>query len=116
METPLLIKSFTSENDYLPVESLKDVKHVLWSEAMKIWKIALPVALCSLFQYLTNTSTSIYAGHLGDVELSSFSLYQSILNCIYSLLVSLYFPHHNSYSSKNLYLELKPTFRYFSTF
>ncbi|CAK8532575.1 unnamed protein product [Lathyrus sativus] len=54
METPLVIQSFTSENDYLAVKSLKDLKHVLWSETLKIWKIAIPVALSLLFQFLNN--------------------------------------------------------------
>jgi MATE family multidrug resistance protein len=89
MEAPLLIKSYNSESDYLPVKSLKDIKYVLWSETVKIWKIALPVAFCSLFQYLNNSSNSIYAGHLGDIELSSFSVYQSVITSIYfSMLVS----------------------------
>ncbi|CAJ2666504.1 unnamed protein product [Trifolium pratense] len=85
METPLIIKSFNSESDYLAVKSLKDVKYVLWNETVKIWKIALPVALSLLFQNLNNSSTSIYAGHLGDIELSSFSVYQSlgVINSIY---------------------------------
>jgi MATE family multidrug resistance protein len=89
METPLLIKSYNSESDYLPVKSFKDVKYVLWSETVKIWKIALPVALSLLFQNLNISSTSIYAGHLGDIELSSFSVYQSVITSIYfSMLVS----------------------------
>ncbi|KAK2450222.1 protein DETOXIFICATION [Trifolium repens] len=83
MKTPLVIKSLNSESDYLPVKSLKDVKHVLWSETVKLWKIALPVALSLLFQNLNNSSTSIYAGHLGDIELSSFSVYQSVITSIY---------------------------------
>jgi Na+-driven multidrug efflux pump len=60
---------------------------------VKMWKIAFPVALCSLFQFLNNSSTSIYAGHLGDIELSSFSVYQSVITPIYySLLVSYLIP------------------------
>jgi MATE family multidrug resistance protein len=88
METPLLIKSFNSESDYLQVKTLKDIKYVLWSETVKIRKIALPVALSLLFQNLNISSTSIYAGHLGDIELSSFSVYQSVITSIYfSMLV-----------------------------
>ncbi|RDX87420.1 Protein DETOXIFICATION 34 [Mucuna pruriens] len=83
METPLVIQKFTSESDYLPVKSLKDVKFVLWTETVKIWRIAIPVALSQLFQFLTNSSTSIYAGHLGDIQLSSISLYQGVVSSIY---------------------------------
>jgi len=89
METPLVVQNFTSEADYFPVKSLKDVKFVLWAETVKIWRIALPVALTHLFQVLTNSSTSIYAGHLGDIELSSISVSQGVMSSIYfQLLVS----------------------------
>ncbi|XP_027357252.1 protein DETOXIFICATION 35-like [Abrus precatorius] len=87
MEAPLVIKSFTSEPDYLPVKSLKDVKFVLCTETVKIWKIALPMALSALFQFLTKSSSSIYAGHLGDIELSSISIYQSVISSIYFYLM-----------------------------
>ncbi|RDX84686.1 Protein DETOXIFICATION 34, partial [Mucuna pruriens] len=75
------------ESDYLPVKSLKDVKFVLWTETVKIWRIAFPVALSQLFQFLTNSSTSIYAGHLGDIYLSSISLYQGVVSSIYFYLL-----------------------------
>ena len=87
METPLVIQKFTSESDYLAVKRLKDVKFVLWTETVKIWKLAFPVALTHLFQFLTNSSTSIYAGHLGDIELSSISVSQGVLSAIYFYLL-----------------------------
>ncbi|RZB61618.1 Protein DETOXIFICATION 34 isoform D [Glycine soja] len=83
METPLVIQKFTSESDYLPVKSLKDLKFVLWTETVKIWRIAFPMALSALLQFLTISSTSIYAGHLGDIELSSISVYQGVISAIY---------------------------------
>jgi len=90
MDTPLVIQNLTSESDYLAVKRLKDVKFVLWTETVKIWRIAIPVALSHLFQFLTNSSTSIYAGHLGDTELSSISVSQGVISSIYfNLLVSM---------------------------
>ncbi|KAG4920866.1 hypothetical protein JHK86_049679 [Glycine max] len=83
METPLVIQKFTSESDYLPMKSLKDLKFVLWTETVKIWRIAFPMALPALFQFLTISSTSIYAGHLGDIEHSSISVYQGVISAIY---------------------------------
>ena len=84
-----MIQKFTSESDYLPVKSLKDLKFVLWTETVKIWRIAFPMALSALLQFLTISSTSIYAGHLGDIELSSISVYQGVISAIYfDLLVS----------------------------
>ncbi|KAK7270880.1 hypothetical protein RJT34_26377 [Clitoria ternatea] len=80
METPLVTRE---QDDYLAVKSFKDVKFVVWTETVKIWKIAFPVALSQLFQYLTSSSTSIYAGHLGDTELSSISISKGAISSIY---------------------------------
>ncbi|KAK7380355.1 hypothetical protein VNO78_32863 [Psophocarpus tetragonolobus] len=87
METPLVIQKFTSESDYLQVKSLKDAKFVVCTETVKIWRIAFPLALSALFQFLTLSSTSIYAGHIGDIELSSISVYQGVISAIYFYLL-----------------------------
>ncbi|WVZ15072.1 hypothetical protein V8G54_012638 [Vigna mungo] len=76
METPLVSQKFSAEADYLAVKGLKDAKFVFWTETVKIWRIAFPMALSALFQLLTVLSNSVYAGHLGDLELSSLSVYQ----------------------------------------
>ncbi|KAK7343706.1 hypothetical protein VNO77_12665 [Canavalia gladiata] len=83
METPLMAKAFGSDVDYLPVKSLKEAKSVLWTETVKLWKISVPVALTSLFQFLLQSSTTIYAGHLGDTQLSSISVYTTVLASIF---------------------------------
>ncbi|KAL1319402.1 hypothetical protein HN51_071696 [Arachis hypogaea] len=86
MEAPLLMRESsppTESDDYLEVKNLKDAKFVLCSETVKLWKIAGPVALSSLFQYLTVSSLNIYAGHLGDIVLSSISLYLGVISCFY---------------------------------
>ena len=88
-----MIQKHTSEPDYLPVESLKDVMFVLRTETVKIWRVALPMALLALFQLLMDSSTSIYAGHIGDIELSSIGVYQGVIGAIYFyLLVSTFLP------------------------
>ncbi|KAH1206902.1 Protein DETOXIFICATION 34 [Glycine max] len=87
METPLVIQKHTSEPDYLPVKSLKDVMFVLRTETVKIWRVALPMALLALFQLLMDSSTSIYAGHIGDIELSSIGVYQGVIGAIYFYLL-----------------------------
>lgn len=91
METPLVAKdpASSSEPDYLPVKSFKEAKFIFWTETVSLWRIAGPVALSCLFQYLKNSSTAIYAGHIGDIELSSISVYHGVMSSIYfSLLVS----------------------------
>ncbi|KAG4941678.1 hypothetical protein JHK87_045549 [Glycine soja] len=51
-------------------------------EIVKIRRITLPVALSQLFQFLTNSSTSIYVGRVGDIELSSISVYHGVISSI----------------------------------
>ncbi|KAK7315107.1 hypothetical protein VNO77_33639 [Canavalia gladiata] len=87
MDTPLVIKNFSSEDDYMSVKSFNDVKLVFKTETVKIWRIAFPMALSLLFQYLTNSSTYIYAGHIGDIELSSISVYHGVIGSIYFFLL-----------------------------
>ena len=82
-----MMKESTPEPDYLQVKSFKDAKFVFWTETVKIWKIAGPVALSSLFQFLTVTSINIYAGHLGDIVLSSLSVYHGVIGAIYYYLL-----------------------------
>ncbi|KAL1357625.1 hypothetical protein AAHE18_05G267400 [Arachis hypogaea] len=87
-ETPLLVmEESTSEADYMAVKSFKDVKFVLRIETVKLWKIAAPMALSSLFNFLTISSLNIYAGHLGDIVLSSISLYFGVISAIYFTLL-----------------------------
>ncbi|QHO44030.1 Protein DETOXIFICATION [Arachis hypogaea] len=92
-ETPLLVmEESTSEADYMAVKSFKDVKFVLRIETVKLWKIAAPMALSSLFNFLTISSLNIYAGHLGDIVLSSISLYFGVISAIYFTLLVCFSP------------------------
>ncbi|BAU02277.1 Protein DETOXIFICATION 35 [Vigna angularis] len=87
METPLVPRKFSAEADYLAMKGWKDAKFVFWTETVKIWRIAFPMALSALFQLFTLLSNSVYAGHLGDLELSSISVYQGVLGSIYFYLL-----------------------------
>ncbi|KOM55138.1 hypothetical protein LR48_Vigan10g103000 [Vigna angularis] len=90
METPLVPRKFSAEADYLAMKGWKDAKFVFWTETVKIWRIAFPMALSALFQLFTLLSNSVYAGHLGDLELSSISVYQGVLGSIYFYLLGLW--------------------------
>ncbi|XP_040368934.1 protein DETOXIFICATION 35 [Rosa chinensis] len=87
METqtvPLLIikpKSDETE-DYVPVSSFEEAFSVFWKETVKLWKIAAPVAITMLFQYLIQSVTTIFVGHLGDLELSAVSLAHNVIGNI----------------------------------
>ncbi|KAK7270469.1 hypothetical protein RIF29_23637 [Crotalaria pallida] len=93
METPLLVTRVPEsecDDDYRRVKSFNEAKLVVWTETVKLWEIAVPVALTSLFQFLGGSFTVIFVGHLGDLELSSISLYASVISIIsMSLLMGL---------------------------
>ncbi|CAJ1977019.1 unnamed protein product [Sphenostylis stenocarpa] len=84
METPLLVNSeggaqVAEDGDYAPVKDFKDVKNVFWTETKKTWLIALPIAFNICCQFGVNSVTSIFVGHLGDIELSAVSLINSVI-------------------------------------
>ncbi|XP_062082354.1 protein DETOXIFICATION 35-like [Humulus lupulus] len=92
MDEPLL-ETLTSEivngnyasppllnEDYLPARSVKELKTVFWLESLKLWRIAGPAVITILCQYGTNSATSIFVGHLGDIELSAISISLGVIS------------------------------------
>lgn len=88
--TPLLLNNESSsslslpvvlEEDYLPAgfQTFKDFKTVFWKETVKLWRIAGPIALSLVCQNGTNILTSIFVGHLGNLELSAVSVSLSVI-------------------------------------
>lgn len=85
METqrvPLLSINAEPERDYAPVKSFEEAMSVCWKETVKLWKIAAPVAFTQLFQFLIQSITTIFIGHLGDLQLSAVSLAHNVINAI----------------------------------
>ncbi|KAJ6672103.1 PROTEIN DETOXIFICATION [Salix viminalis] len=71
-----------AEGDYSPEASktFKDFfRFVFWKETVKLWKIAGPIAITLLCQYGTNTLTTIFVGHLGNLQLSAVSVSLSVI-------------------------------------
>lgn len=70
----------TAENgDYAAVKGWKEAKLVFWIETKRIWQIALPIVFNIWCQFGVNSITSIFVGHLGDIELSAVSLINSVI-------------------------------------
>ncbi|XP_050385423.1 protein DETOXIFICATION 34-like [Argentina anserina] len=79
----LIIKPNPDEfEDYAPVKSLEEAVSVFWKETVKLWKIAAPVAITMLFQFMIQSVTTIFVGHLGDLELSTVSLAHNVIGNI----------------------------------
>ncbi|KAF9672046.1 hypothetical protein SADUNF_Sadunf12G0113700 [Salix dunnii] len=71
-----------AEEDYSPAASktFKDfIRFVFWKETVKLWKIGGPIAITLLCQYGTNTLTTIFVGHLGNLQLSAVSVSLSVI-------------------------------------
>ncbi|KAK4740706.1 hypothetical protein SAY87_024294 [Trapa incisa] len=75
MDAPLL----DGGGDYLPVKSLSEARTIFWAESLKMWRIAAPVAFTIICQYGTNSFTSIFVGHIGDIELSAVTISLSVI-------------------------------------
>ncbi|GLU21130.1 hypothetical protein SLE2022_372910 [Rubroshorea leprosula] len=80
METPLLDSTSSSSNaDYQPVVSFEDAKSVFWLETVKLWKIAAPIVFQLVCAYGIMSITSIFVGHISEIELSGVSVALSVI-------------------------------------
>jgi len=82
LPAPAAPQEAEAEGDYSPAASktFKDfIKFVFWKETVKLWKIGGPIAITLLCQYGTNTLTSIFVGHLGNLQLSAVSISLSVI-------------------------------------
>lgn len=82
MESPLLNGPRTAggDGDYLPVKSLKEGRRVFWRETVKTWRIAGPIIFQIICQYGINAVTTIFVGHLGEVELAAVTIGLSVVS------------------------------------
>ncbi|XP_051137910.1 protein DETOXIFICATION 35 isoform X2 [Andrographis paniculata] len=67
------------DGDYLPVRGMKAWWRVFCIETVRLWRIGGPIAFQILCQFGTNSVTTMFVGHLGDVELSALSIALSVI-------------------------------------
>nr|GMC93048.1 protein DETOXIFICATION 35-like [Ipomoea batatas] len=87
MEAPLLngfssdrsYRLYADDGDYRPARGLRTWWEVFCIETVKLWIIGGPIAFNIICQYGTNSATNIFVGHLGNIELSSISIAQSVI-------------------------------------
>ncbi|ESW11803.1 hypothetical protein PHAVU_008G060700 [Phaseolus vulgaris] len=70
----------TNAVDYSKMTSFADFRTVFAMESVKLWTIAGPIAFSILCNYGVNSFTSIFVGHLGDLELSAVSISLSVIS------------------------------------
>ncbi|KZV48318.1 protein TRANSPARENT TESTA 12-like [Dorcoceras hygrometricum] len=80
MEAPLLTKSsgeiplIGDGGDYVAAGGLRTWWRIFCLESAKLWAIGGPIAFQILCQYAAGSVGIVFVGHLGDVELSAFTI------------------------------------------
>lgn len=86
---PAPSRLIVEEGDYPRVQSFADVRNILFAESSKLWSIATPIAFNIWCNYGINSFTNIFAGHIGDIELSAVAIALSVVaNFSFGFLVS----------------------------
>ncbi|XP_055960252.1 protein DETOXIFICATION 27-like [Mercurialis annua] len=74
---------FTAEDDELIIynddQDSKDLTRRLWIETKKLWQIAGPAIFGRIASYSMNIVSQAFAGHLGDVQLASISMANTVI-------------------------------------
>ncbi|XP_042047947.1 protein DETOXIFICATION 34-like [Salvia splendens] len=78
-EAPSLFLPHGEEGDSPPMETFDDARHMFCVETVKLWSIAAPIAFNILCNYGINSFTSIFVGHIGDLELSGVAISLSVI-------------------------------------
>lgn len=82
----------TNAGDYSGIRDFADFKNITFVESTKLWAIAGPIAFNILCNYAINSFTSIFVGHLGDLQLSAVAISLSVVsNFSFGFLVSLFY-------------------------
>ena len=83
-----LVASGSNDDDSL------ELKTRVWMESKKLWNIVGPSIFSRVATYSMNVITQAFAGHLGDLELASLSIANTVIVGLnYGLLVI--FPHNS---------------------
>ena len=73
-------------------EDKSDLKRRVWVESKTIWTIAFPSMLSRVTSFGMVVVTQSFLGHIGEVELATYALIQSILvRFVNGILVSFHF-------------------------
>ncbi|RCV08982.1 hypothetical protein SETIT_1G370600v2 [Setaria italica] len=78
MEAPLLVKS--AEDDVAAPRTYVEVREAFLREAERLWAIAAPITLNILCLYGVNSATQLFAGRLGNLELSAAAVGLSVVS------------------------------------
>ena len=76
-----------------PLRSWKEVNSMVWTETLKLWRVAGPLALQIMCHFGIESLATVFVGHIGNLELSAVSVSLSIIGTFtYGFLVPFLFP------------------------
>lgn len=78
MEAPLLVKR--PEEDAAAPRSYAEAREALVREAERLWAIAAPITFNILCLYGVNSATQLFAGRLGNLQLSAAAVGLSVVS------------------------------------
>lgn len=99
LDRPLLAESGGSGKGggLVVVEEEGGLKWKVWIETKKLWNVAGPSIIGRLTSYSMNIATQAFAGHLGDIELASVSIANTVIvGFNFGLLVLYMFTPHRA--------------------
>ncbi|XP_051122617.1 protein DETOXIFICATION 29-like [Andrographis paniculata] len=67
------------EDDIPPITGVGGFLSAFREESSKLWYLAGPAILTSIFQYSLGAITQTFAGHVGTIELAAFSVENSVI-------------------------------------
>ncbi|KAG8366062.1 hypothetical protein BUALT_Bualt17G0036900 [Buddleja alternifolia] len=67
------------EDDIPPITGVRGFLSAFKEESSKLWYLAGPAILTSLFQYSLGAITQTFAGHVGTLDLAAFSVENSVI-------------------------------------
>ncbi|TVU27675.1 hypothetical protein EJB05_19171, partial [Eragrostis curvula] len=79
-ETGALVVAADDDRDAPAVRSMRGAWDVFLEESCRLWAIGAPIAFNIICLYGTNSTTQIFAGHIGNRELSAVAIGLSVVS------------------------------------
>ncbi|ERM94949.1 hypothetical protein AMTR_s00009p00209360, partial [Amborella trichopoda] len=80
MEAPLLEHSAFSGEDYPAITNCRQARALFGSESRKLWTIAAPIIFNTLCFFALGSTTQMFVGHLGNLELAGVAISSSVIS------------------------------------
>ncbi|KAG9138476.1 hypothetical protein Leryth_012757 [Lithospermum erythrorhizon] len=81
MNVPKLLGATFSqdEDDMNPITGMSDFLSKFYVESLNLWYLAFPAIFTMMCQFSTGSITQVFAGHVGTLQLASFSIENAVI-------------------------------------